>query len=281
MANREINKENQQLRYFFNKKKVCSDLILVVLISAFIAFLKLFGAQHLSYAYAWLCWTIICVTGYGVYAPTLYYGEIFLTRYASRIIVYQWLQLVILAVFASLLFSFVVPLINFIFFDIEENYFLIVPKMIPQCLVIGGFITCIGLIKDQLKRQKQQLFEQSVALNKEQQKVPQVKTEKLATLLAKIPLEKRGNLLCLEMDDHYLTVHTDKGKALILMRFKDALALIEDYPGVQTHRSWWVALDAIQSEQREGRKILVKLTNGLLVPISKTYLANVKSLISS
>jgi DNA-binding LytR/AlgR family response regulator len=46
---------------------------------------------------------------------------------------------------------------------------------------------------------------------------------------------------------------------------------------MQTHRSWWVAFDAIEKEQRDGRKNLLKLTNGTLVPVSKTYLNQVKA----
>ena len=96
--------------------------------------------------------------------------------------------------------------------------------------------------------------------------------------MEKLPLEKRGNLLCLEMDDHYLKVYTDKGHHLILMRFKDALALLESYAGLQTHRSWWVAIDAITTTQRDGRKVSLTLSNSLAVPVSRTYMKNITAL---
>ena len=96
-------------------------------------------------------------------------------------------------------------------------------------------------------------------------------------LMAMLPIEKRGNLLCLQMDDHYLNVVTDNGQHLILMRFKDALDLLRDYPGLQTHRSWWVALEAVSSVRKEGRKHVLILSENIEVPVSKTYVENVKS----
>jgi len=47
--------------------------------------------------------------------------------------------------------------------------------------------------------------------------------------------------MALTAEDHYLRVITDKGSALILMKFEDALAALNGYPGIQTHRSWWLA----------------------------------------
>jgi DNA-binding LytR/AlgR family response regulator len=48
-----------------------------------------------------------------------------------------------------------------------------------------------------------------------------------------------------EAEDHYLRVHTDAGDELITARFGDALAELAARQGFQTHRSWWVAADAI------------------------------------
>jgi len=56
-----------------------------------------------------------------------------------------------------------------------------------------------------------------------------------------------GVLIALKAEDHYLRVITDRGSALILMKFEDALAALNGYPGIQTHRSWWIA-----SEQLKG-----------------------------
>jgi len=79
-----------------------------------------------------------------------------------------------------------------------------------------------------------------------------------------------SQLLALKAEDHYLRVITDNGNALILMKFSDALAALNGYPGIQTHRSWWVA-----SRELQGREILntsthnITLSNNLDVPVSR------------
>jgi len=276
LANREINVKNQEQVHFLNVKKLCSDFIVMVVIATFIAFLKPFGMQNIPFYYAWLFWVAACFAGYFLYSPIIYFGQRFTEKYFKLAARHQWVGVAVSSIIASLLFSFIIPLINLAFFNIQTDYLILVPQMIPYCLVIGGFITFVGYIKTRFSEQKQALQAQSIELDEVHGKVLQAKDEKIQGLMAKLPLEKRGKLLCLEMDDHYLNVHTEKGNHLVLMRFKDALSLVEDYPGIRTHRSWWVALDAIVGEERDGRKNLLKLSNEILVPVSKTYLASVK-----
>lgn len=277
MTNREITNKNQMLIYFIDKKSWRSDVLLTTIIASFIAFLKPFGMANVSFFYIWLFWTIVCVAGYLVYRTTFYYGYVTLHKFKPNFANNEWLILPLLTVLASLFFSLIVPLINSLFFSVNASYLSVIPEVFPQCLVIGGFITIISLIQAKVIQQKQLLQEQSHVLASHKTQVNQTKEDKINTLMAKVPFEKRGKLLCLEMDDHYLNIQTDKGNHLVLMRFKDALMHTEEYPGMQTHRSWWVALDAIENEHRDGRKNLLKLTNGTLVPVSKTYLNKVKA----
>lgn len=95
--------------------------------------------------------------------------------------------------------------------------------------------------------------------------------------VARLPAEKRGRLLCLKTEDHYLRVYTDRGEELILLRLKDALRELEGHDGRQVHRSYWVARTALAEARRDGRKTLLRLTNGLEVPVSQTYLPELKA----
>ena len=61
------------------------------------------------------------------------------------------------------------------------------------------------------------------------------------------------DLLALEMEDHYLRIHTALGSDLILLRLRDALAELGPSRGRQVHRSWWVAEGAIASAERDAR----------------------------
>jgi len=92
-------------------------------------------------------------------------------------------------------------------------------------------------------------------------------------LLSRLPLTMRGQILCLEMEDHYVRVHTDRGSALVLLRLSDAIAEAQSsVPGQQVHRSWWVADQAIERFERVGRTAQLHLSCGLTAPVSQRYL---------
>ncbi len=78
-------------------------------------------------------------------------------------------------------------------------------------------------------------------------------------------------LLCLEMEDHYLRVHTDRGNALILLRLRDAVAELRAVPGAQVHKSWWVARAALAGAERGKSGWELILTDGRRVPVGRTY----------
>lgn len=96
-------------------------------------------------------------------------------------------------------------------------------------------------------------------------------------LLSRLPDRLGEEIVALEAEDHYLRVHTALGSDLVLMRLSDAVAAIEPDLGLQVHRSWWVAQDAIRDVIKSGQRTQVKMSNGLLVPVGRTFLAAVRS----
>jgi hypothetical protein len=79
-----------------------------------------------------------------------------------------------------------------------------------------------------------------------------------------------SQLLALKAEDHYLKVITDGGSALILMKFEDALSALNGYPGIQTHRSWWVASSQLtELHSIAASTTHVTLQNGEQAPISR------------
>jgi hypothetical protein len=96
-------------------------------------------------------------------------------------------------------------------------------------------------------------------------------------LLSRLPHRLGDQILALEAEDHYLRVHTTIGSDLVLMRLSDAVAAIEPDLGLQVHRSWWVAQDAICEFMRSNDRVHLKLRNGLLVPVGRTYAAAVRA----
>ena len=92
----------------------------------------------------------------------------------------------------------------------------------------------------------------------------------------RVPPAIGRDLLALEMEDHYLRIHTALGSDLILLRLRDALAELGPARGRQVHRSWWVAEGAVASAERDARRPMLVLRNGVRVPVSKTFRDQVK-----
>lgn len=81
-------------------------------------------------------------------------------------------------------------------------------------------------------------------------------------LRARLSSSFAGDILALESEDHYVRVHGPRGSELLLIRLRDAIAEMDGLPGEQTHRSWWVARDAVESVHSRGRGCEIKLVNG-------------------
>ena len=94
--------------------------------------------------------------------------------------------------------------------------------------------------------------------------------------LARIPAKLGTKLLYLETEDHYLRVHTELGSDLILLRLSDACGELEPSFGQQVHRSYWVAKQAVAGIERDGRKLSLRLSNGAVIPVSRTYLSTLR-----
>ncbi|QGZ96942.1 Response regulator of the LytR/AlgR family protein [Terricaulis silvestris] len=92
----------------------------------------------------------------------------------------------------------------------------------------------------------------------------------------RLPAKLKGAVIyAVSAEDHYLRLHTSKGSDLILMRLSDAIAELDGLEGAQTHRSWWVARDAVESARRDGDKMVLTLKGGAEAPVSRP---NVKPL---
>jgi DNA-binding LytR/AlgR family response regulator len=85
--------------------------------------------------------------------------------------------------------------------------------------------------------------------------------------------ERRGALLALKAEGHYLQVHTDAGSDLILCRLSDALLELGADEGTQVHRSWCVASRALSTQRHRDRLVLV---SGIEVPVSRSFRVQVR-----
>lgn len=88
------------------------------------------------------------------------------------------------------------------------------------------------------------------------------------SFLARVRADRRGPLLALRAEGHYLRVYTEVGSDLILCRMSDALNELDEQEGARVHRSWWVAERALSGERSAES---LQLRNGLRVPVSRSY----------
>lgn len=126
-------------------------------------------------------------------------------------------------------------------------------------LVISAFATGVGYVTDRLRARPPAAGAPATP------RAGPALTDKLPLNLRNAPI------LALQSEDHYLRVHTGRGDALILMRLSDAIAAAEALDGAQTHRSWWVAKDAVRQVRKGDGRATLTLEGGIEAPVSRTY----------
>jgi hypothetical protein len=125
------------------------------------------------------------------------------------------------------------------------------------CLVVAGAIVAMSVI---MKRP-----EGAVATLEAAPPAP-------PPILDRLPHPQRGRLLHLSVSDHYVDVVTERGHALVLMRLSDAMRETGAVAGLQVHRAHWVALDAVRQVHRANGKVVLELSNGTSLPVSRGFM---------
>lgn len=85
------------------------------------------------------------------------------------------------------------------------------------------------------------------------------------------------DVLCLQMEDHYVRVHTAQASHLVLATFGQAQEALAGASGLRVHRSWWVADNAVAAAERDGRNLRLVLVNGVKAPVARSSVADVRA----
>lgn len=85
-----------------------------------------------------------------------------------------------------------------------------------------------------------------------------------------------ADVLALQMEDHYVRVHRSTGSELILVPLGRAIEALTN-EGLQTHRSWWVARNAVMAVEGDARSMRLRLSNGVVAPVARTAVARLKA----
>ena len=87
-------------------------------------------------------------------------------------------------------------------------------------------------------------------------------------------------IISLSMQDHYVEITTQAGQHLVLMRFSDAIAELDDLQGLRIHRSHWVSTHHMKGLRRAGNRTMLQLSDDRELPVSQTYKAAVQDALS-
>ncbi|GAB5447381.1 MAG: LytTR family DNA-binding domain-containing protein [Gymnodinialimonas sp.] len=96
-------------------------------------------------------------------------------------------------------------------------------------------------------------------------------------LLDRLPLDKRGPLISLSVEDHYVRIRTTKGEEMVLLRLSDAIREVGGTEGLRVHRSHWVALDKVTAVARKGDGALLSMAQGPDIPVSRANMAAIRT----
>ncbi len=94
--------------------------------------------------------------------------------------------------------------------------------------------------------------------------------------LQRIPNLETDEVLALHAEEHYVRVYSTHGAELIHYRFGDAVKEMPADLGLQVHRSWWVAGNAVQSAKRGARRWQLDIGIESTVPVSDSFVQAVR-----
>jgi DNA-binding LytR/AlgR family response regulator len=136
-------------------------------------------------------------------------------------------------------------------------------QLYVQVALIGALVSAIFLVIEALGAR-------SVS-ERSGQPIPVAQSPRPAAprFFDRLPPAFTGQLVALEMEDHYVRAHWRGGSALILVRLRDAVAELDGLDGLQVHRSWWVAASAVAGIARDGRKYGLELVGGTEAPVAR------------
>jgi hypothetical protein len=96
-------------------------------------------------------------------------------------------------------------------------------------------------------------------------------------LLRRLKPENRGPILHMTVADHYTEVTTSRGRELILLRFSDAIEELGATPGLQVHRSHFVADSHVERLLRAEGRLAILLKDGREIPVSRSRIEAVRA----
>lgn len=156
------------------------------------------------------------------------------------------------------------------------------PILWAQVTVMGVMVAGLDLLISNRSRVSQAISK----LHKPETTTPpeasaEITELKPARLFQRLPVRLReAQIISMSMQDHYVEVTTTNGSEMILMRLSDAIDLLDQIDGAQTHRSHWVSKAHAIEMTKNARRHELKLSDGRSIPVSNSFKAAVNKMLN-
>lgn len=242
----------REMQAHFGDRRVLASMAVVAVLLGFAGPFGTFEELNLGPRVAY--WGAIVVSTYGFgYAAAMLISKLFGLKVRQ-----PWARVLVFGVATGVPVTLAVMAVNLAAFGSSG----IEPVSLwLQCTLIGmGVIT----ITEIFEHRAQPATGDAPAVEAAEPQQPPI--------LDSVPLPSRGKLWALVVQDHYVEIVTERGKTLVLMRLGDAIREAGATPGVQIHRSHWVALPGVAKVVKADGKPAVELPDGRRLGISRGYM---------
>jgi hypothetical protein len=251
-------------------RQIAIDLAVMSVIGVFLGLIGPFGTMGLPAGFRMLIWLAFAYVGYAIYSPMGFmvgWGQTALALPRAGL----WVAAVVIG---TIPMTIAVLLIMSLPGPLEWPGLEEIVGTYSSVLVIGGGVTLLFQLIKPGFREPAPLPAPVPQPAAASEPVPAPEPAPTPNpLFDALPPELGSAIIALEMEDHYVRVHTMLGSALVLMRMRDAVALLGELEGMQVHRSWWVARGAVEDVLREGRNVRLKLARGVEAPVARANIA--------
>jgi hypothetical protein len=250
-------------------RQIVIDLAVMTAIGVVLALIGPFGSFAAPFSLRLIYWLGLAWAGYACYRPI---GAL-VTRLGPGLDLPEWSLWLIACLIATVPMTVVVWLAGALPPPLELPSLAGWIETYGYVLTIGALVTMVFYaVQSKPAVPAQETAPHAPALP---QTAPAAPT--LPRLIERLPPALGTELVALEMEDHYLRVHTALGSDLILLRMRDAVAELEGLNGAQVHRSWWVAREAVVRVERDGRNVRLLLRRNLAVPVARNMVPVLKA----
>ena len=261
-------------------RELLSDLAIMTVIGLFLGILGPFGSSGLPLPVRLLSWLAFAYVGYACYRPLAP-----MVDWAERTLALPRTGLWVAGVaIATVPMTVAVQALGNLSHPFRWPGLEIALTSYFYVLVVGGAVT---LLFNMLAARRERIDKEAataaanVAISADAPAMPRQDPSFAPTpsnpLLDQLPPALGSDIIALEMEDHYVRVHTALGSEMVLMRLRDAMAHVGHIEGRQVHRSWWVARLAVDDVKREGRNVRLILPRGLEAPVARAQVAELKA----